>query len=262
MPVDNALYDQPGDRWWNEWQALAILRTLLNPARLDCLRAALSTRGMDPRGLAALDVGCGGGLLAEELARLGCAVTGVDPSAPSLAVARSHAEDGDLAIAYVEAPAEQLPFADGTFALVTCCDVLEHLADPAAALAEIARVLAPGGVFLYDTPNRTLLSWLVLIELAQRWPATRIAPRDLHDWRRFLRPAELRGLLARRGLAPCWETGLLPRSSPAAALRAIRACHHGSISYAELGRRLALHPSRLRAIAYMGWAVLSHRGAP
>ena len=254
MPIDNALYDRPGDLWWDDAQPLAILHTLLNPARLACLRAALAVCHLDPHGLVTLDVGCGGGLLAEELARLGCTVTGVDLSEPSLAIARAHAAHGDLAIAYVAASAERLPFADASFALVTCCDVLEHLDDPDAALAEIARVLAPGGVFFFDTPSRTLLSWLVLIELAQRFPPTRIAPPHLHDWRRFLRPAELRRALIRHGLTPRDEMGLLPRAHPIAGLRAIRACHRGTISYVELGRRLTLYPSRIRAVAYMGWA--------
>jgi 2-polyprenyl-6-hydroxyphenyl methylase/3-demethylubiquinone-9 3-methyltransferase len=257
MPVDNALYNRPGDLWWDDAQPLAILRTLLNPARLASLRTALAACGLDPHGLATLDVGCGGGLLAEELARLGCVVTGVDLSEPSLAVARAHAVRSGLAITYVAALAERLPFADASFRLVSCCDVLEHLDDPDAALAEIARVLAPGGVFFYDTPNRTLLSWVVLIELAQRVPVTRIAPPNLHDWRRFLRPAELRRALVRHGLTPRDETGLLPRGHPLAALRAIQACHRGAISFAELGRRLTLSPSRIRAIAYMGHAVKS-----
>jgi 2-polyprenyl-6-hydroxyphenyl methylase/3-demethylubiquinone-9 3-methyltransferase len=261
MPVDNALYDQPGDLWWDDTQPLAVLRTLLNPVRLTYLRSALASIGLDAHGLATLDVGCGGGLLTEALAQLGCAVTGVDPSAPSLATAREHAAQSGLAITYVTAPAEHLPFADASFALVTCCDVLEHLAVPDLALGEIARVLAPGGLFLYDTLNRTLPSWLVMIGLAQWLPATRVVPPGLHDWRCFIRPAELHRSITCHGLTLLGETGLLPRTTPLAALRAIRQCRRGTITYAELGRHIALRPSALRSISYIGYAVKANESS-
>jgi 2-polyprenyl-6-hydroxyphenyl methylase / 3-demethylubiquinone-9 3-methyltransferase len=95
----------------------------------------------------------------------------------------------------------------------------------------------------------------VLIELAQRLPATRIAPSNLHDWQRFIRPTDLRRALLRHGLTPRDTSGLLPRIGPFAALHAIRQCQRRAISYAELGQRLTLAPSSVRAIAYMGWAV-------
>src|SRR5207302_6359910 len=95
----------------------------------------------DPRGLRVLDVGCGGGLLAEEFAGLGCEVVGVDPSEGSLEVAREHARDRDLEIRYIRARGEQLPFGDEEFGAVYCCDVLEHVDDVAAAVTEAARVL-------------------------------------------------------------------------------------------------------------------------
>ena len=118
------------------------------PFRLDYLNIVLPKLGIKPEGLRALDVGCGGGYLSEELARLGFNVSGVDPAPASLAAAQSHAKQSGLTIDYRVAQAESLPFPDGSFDLVTCCDVLEHVQDLDRTLSEIARVLKPGGIFI------------------------------------------------------------------------------------------------------------------
>src|SRR6266700_6887216 len=215
VPVDNRLYDRPGDIWWDEREPLSMLRTMLNPARLGYFRQVLGRLGLDPAGLPVLDVGCGGGFLAEELARLGCSVTGIDPSAPTVLTARRHAAGAGLAIDYRVATGESIPFPDDAFAAVACCDVLEHVDDLDRVVAEIGRVLRPGGVLLYDTVNRTALTWLVAIKLAQDWRWTRFLPRDLHDWRRFIRPGELRSALGRHGLRHVETVGLWPAAGPA-----------------------------------------------
>ncbi len=257
MPVDNELYDRLSDTWWGDEGTLSMLRTALNPARFPWLRRTLTeTVGRDPRGLRAVDVGCGGGLLAEEFARLGGQVTGVDPSSRSLETAREHAAAEGLQIDYCEGKGEQLPFADGAFACAYCCDVLEHVDDVCATVAEIARVLEPGGVFLYDTINRTPRSWLVLIKLMQDWDATRCMEPNLHDWSMFIKPAELRAHLVSAGLLPSDElTGIAPSASPPALLRALRARRKGEIDFTELGRRIAMAESRDHSILYAGYAL-------
>ncbi|MGN6392127.1 MAG: bifunctional 2-polyprenyl-6-hydroxyphenol methylase/3-demethylubiquinol 3-O-methyltransferase UbiG, partial [Gemmatimonadales bacterium] len=165
--MDNAVYDRMADSWWDEAGLLHVLAAL-NPARLGYMRRVLvEEMRLAPVGLHVLDVGCGGGLLAEAFARLGCVVQGVDPSAESLAVARMHAAGQGLAIGYQCAPGEALPFADESFDVVYCCDVLEHVNDVPQVIRETARVLRLGGTYLYDTINRTLQSQLIVIKLLQ-----------------------------------------------------------------------------------------------
>ena len=256
MPVDNELYNRPRDIWWDEREPLSTLRTMVNPGRVGYFRSVLIERlGRDPHGLCALDVGCGGGLLAEEFARLGCAVTGVDPSEPSLETARAHAAASGLAIDYRTGSGEALPFDDAAFDLVYCCDVLEHVADVERVIAEIARVLRPGGVFLYDTVNRTLLSRLLIIGVAQEWSATQFLPPNLHDWRMFIKPAELHAILARHGLIARGVVGLAPALNPLALLRALYLFRRGHLSYGQVGARLRFRVSRDRSASYAGYAL-------
>lgn len=255
MPVDNALYDRLGDSWWDEEASLHSLRATVNPARFGYFREVLGRCGVDPSGVPVLDVGCGGGLLAEEFARLGFRVTGVDPSERSLATAREHAAGSGLAIDYHRAVGEELPFPDASFDVVYCCDVLEHVADLDRVVSEAARALRPGGLYLYDTINRTVLSRLVVIELLQEWPATSFLEPNLHDWTMFIKPRELRERLNAHGLNGGEVRGMQPSGTPWALLRALRARKRGRISTSELHRRLALRQSRITAMAYMGWAV-------
>jgi 2-polyprenyl-6-hydroxyphenyl methylase/3-demethylubiquinone-9 3-methyltransferase len=254
MPIDNHLYDRLAASWWDESGPLHTLAAL-NPVRFGFLRDALAGIGLDPHGSAALDIGCGGGLLAEEFARLGCRVSGIDPSAGSLAAAAAHARAAGLAIDYRQGTGEALPYADGAFDFAYACDVLEHVADLPRVIAEAARVLRPGGAFLFDTINRTLRSWLVVIQLFQEWRATSFLPPDLHDWRMFIRPAELAPLLARNGLALRALTGLRPSVGPLRALRLLRARKRGEITAAEVLRRLGLRTGRGTEITYLGCAV-------
>jgi 2-polyprenyl-6-hydroxyphenyl methylase / 3-demethylubiquinone-9 3-methyltransferase len=213
--------------------------------------------GVDPRGRRALDLGCGGGLLAEELAKLGLSVEGVDPSGPSLLTARAHAETSGLPIGYVRGTGEALPFAEASFDLVVCCDVLEHVSDLPRVIAETARVIKPGGIFVYDTINRTLRSRLVVIQLLQRWRASRLVPADLHDWKRFIRPSELASLMARSGLESQGYRGLRPAASLFRLLRLLRQLRRGRISYGELGRQAPMAPASDTSMLYIGHAVKS-----
>jgi 2-polyprenyl-6-hydroxyphenyl methylase / 3-demethylubiquinone-9 3-methyltransferase len=219
------------------------------------MRRVLSEQlGLDLADKDVLDVGCGGGLLAERFAALGGHVTGVDPSLESLDAARAHARESGLEIDYRQGVGEELPFGGGTFNVVYCCDVLEHVDDVRVTVREIARVLQPGGVFLYDTIDRTLRSRLLVIKLSQEWRATRWAEPDTHDWRRFIRPAELERELATAGLDVRDRVGIAP-ANPLAAVRAMRDRARGAITYAEMGRRMRLRESRSTSALYAGYAI-------
>jgi 2-polyprenyl-6-hydroxyphenyl methylase/3-demethylubiquinone-9 3-methyltransferase len=256
MPVDNQLYDRLADTWWNDESVLSLLRTSLNPARFGYMRRVLTQEmAIDPRGRTALDVGSGGGLLGEEFARLGFRVTGIDPSAESVATARAHAEHEALRIDYVVGAGEELPFEDASFDVAYCCDVLEHVNDLDRVLAETARVLKPGGVYLYDTINRTRRSRLVLIKLMQEWRSTALMEPNLHDWEMFIKPAELAAALSRAGLEPCHTVGLGPARNPISMLLDMRRRARGDMTFREFGARNKFREMRDKSMLYAGHAV-------
>ena len=200
--------------WWDPHGSSAMLHKL-NPVRLAYIRAQIDAHWhVDARerfalaGRSAIDVGCGAGLLAEPLARMGAKVTGVDAAPENIAAARAHATGQGLAISYFAGELAALPPA--TFDLVTSMEVVEHVTDPEAFMAELAARLAPGGLIILSTPNRTMLSKLLLVEAAERVGAV---PRGTHDWDQFLKPGELTLLLEGAGLEVVDRTGLAP--SPA-----------------------------------------------
>jgi 2-polyprenyl-6-hydroxyphenyl methylase/3-demethylubiquinone-9 3-methyltransferase len=254
MVVDNTVYNRMADGWWDENGFLHLLAAL-NPARFGYMRRVLTEElRLAPAGLRALDVGCGGGLLAEEFARLGCTVVGVDPSEESLAAARRHAAGQGLAIDYQCATGEALPLADASFDVVYCCDVLEHVTDLQQVIAETARVLKPGGTYLYDTINRITRSRLIMIKLLQDWRWTAVMPPRLHDWRLFIRPAELRQALEQHGLVPSGLTGLKPRTNPLQVVRVLRRLKRGRLSYAAAMREIDVGESADTSVSYIGYA--------
>src|SRR4051794_4000765 len=234
MTIDNAMYDRLSHTWWEEGGFLNFLRAGVNSARFGYMTRVLAGRFPEGR---VLDVGSGGGLLAEEFARLGYAVTGIDPSSQSVEVAREHAEAEGLAIDYVVGAGESLPFADASFSVVYCCDVLEHVDDVDRTIAEIARVLEPGGIFMYDTINRTFRSWLLVIKLMQDWKATAWTEPDLHDWKMFIKPREVEAKMRAAGLEPCDRVGIAA-ANPVAALRAMRARAKGRIDMGAMAARI------------------------
>ncbi len=195
--------------WWDPKGSSAMLHKL-NPVRLAFIRDAIDLhwagdiRAIRPlAGKAALDVGCGAGLLCEPLARLGASVTGVDAAAENIAAARDHAAGVGLDIDYRHGELSALGL--GTFDLVTSMEVIEHVADKAAFAAEIASHLAPGGLMVLSTPNRTTASRTLLIGAAEALGAV---PKGTHHWEDFITPDELRELLAGAGLAMSEPKGI------------------------------------------------------
>ena len=200
-PEEAAHFADLAKDWWNPKGSSAMLHRM-NPVRLAFLREAVDRHwGGDPQGLRplagrrALDVGCGAGLLAEPLARLGAKVTGVDAAQANVAVAREHAEGAGLSIDYRHGELAALGL--GRFDLVTAMEVLEHVADKAAFLGSLARHLAPGGLLVLSTPNRTARSRVLMVGLAETVGAI---PRGTHRWDDFVTPDELRDLLVEAGL--------------------------------------------------------------
>lgn len=225
---DLTIYDDVADRWWSD--DIRWVRTLKNlvPGRLKWF-----DRHFDWTGKAVLDLGCAGGFMAEALAKKGADVTGIDPAAQAIEAAREHARKSGLSISYDVGVGERLPYADAAFDAVVCVDVLEHVEDLGKVIAEVARVLKPGGVFLYDTINRNPLSRLATITIAE--DILRLLPKGTHDPAMFIRPAELSDAMGKSGLSVGPMTGLGPRG---------------------INRRgdLVFGPVPIRAVIYMGVA--------
>jgi 2-polyprenyl-6-hydroxyphenyl methylase/3-demethylubiquinone-9 3-methyltransferase len=200
-PEEAAHFGALAKEWWDPRGSSAMLHKL-NPLRLAFLREAVDEHwGGDPQavkplaGRRALDVGCGAGLLCEPLARLGAEVTGVDAAEENIAAAKAHAAGSGLAIDYRAGELGKLGL--GTFELVTSMEVLEHVADKAEFIRQLAARLAPGGLMVLSTPNRTPQSRLLLVGLAE---AAGAIPKGTHDWNDFATPEELDELLAGAGL--------------------------------------------------------------
>jgi 2-polyprenyl-6-hydroxyphenyl methylase/3-demethylubiquinone-9 3-methyltransferase len=212
-PAEIAKFSAMAEAWWDPQGEFRPLHRL-NPVRLTYIRDSCATRfkrkGKGPKplaGLSLVDVGCGGGLLCEPLTRLGARVTGIDAGARNIAIARNHAAESELAIDYREATAESLAAAGERFDVVLSMEVVEHVADPAAFLASCAQLVAPGGLLILATLNRTAKSFAFAIvgaEYLLRW-----LPRGTHDWRRFLRPSEMAGMIRAQGLALGEATGVV-----------------------------------------------------
>jgi len=201
-PREAAHFGKMAADWWDPKGSSAMLHRL-NPPRLQYIRQAVDLHwdGDDATftplaGKTALDVGCGAGLLAEPLARLGAAVTGIDAAPENIVVAERHAAASGLAIDYRPGG---IPAVRGErFDLITAMEVIEHVSDHRAFVAGLAGALADGGLLILSTPNRTPLSRLAMITVGE---GAGLIPRGTHDWSRFLTPDELTALLTEAGLA-------------------------------------------------------------
>lgn len=212
-PAEVARFDRLASDWWDPNGPMRPLHQI-NPVRLAFIRdQACRHFGRDPAGpfaldgLSALDVGCGAGLLSEPLARLGADVTGLDPAGETIALAARHAEAAGLAIAYRTEPVETLAASGRRFDLVLAMEVVEHVRNVDAFLRACADAVAPGGLLLLSTINRTLRSFALAIvgaEYVLRW-----LPRGTHDWDRFVTPAELRHAVEAAGLEKVRTRGMV-----------------------------------------------------
>jgi 2-polyprenyl-6-hydroxyphenyl methylase/3-demethylubiquinone-9 3-methyltransferase len=208
-----ARFSRLAGQWWDQRGDMAVLHKF-NPVRLAYIRDAACARfDRDPRqlgclsGLRILDIGCGGGILCEPLARLGAAVVGVDPSEANIAAAKLHATESGLAIDYRVGTAEALADAGERFDLVLAMEVVEHVADVGLFVRRCAEMVQPGGLMIAATLNRTLKSFALAIvgaEYVLRW-----LPRGTHRWDRFVTPNELDIALAQGGLRVTGETGVI-----------------------------------------------------
>lgn len=235
-PAEIARFSAIAAEWWDPHGKFRPLHKF-NPVRLGYIRDAVCARfGRDPmaprplEGLRVVDVGCGGGLIAEPLARLGATVVGIDAAERNVKTAAAHAAETGVEVDYRAATAEDLAAAGETFDVVLALEIVEHVADVDLFLEALATMVRPGGLLFMATINRTPKSFLFAIvgaEYVLRW-----LPRGTHDWRKFLRPSELAAGIRRVGLAVGDMTG---------------------VAYNPVGDRFSLAPRDLD-VNYMLWA--------
>ncbi len=212
-PAEVEKFSRLAAEWWNPKGKFGVLH-VFNPVRIDyikeqlCARLARDPLTPDPfKGLRVLDIGCGGGLLAEPMAQLGADVVGVDPSEKNVNTAAVHAAETGLAIDYRTGTAEDLAAADEKFDVILNMEVIEHVADPKAFVATCCSMLKPGGLMFVATLNRTFKSFalgIVGAEYVLRW-----LPKGTHQWEKFITPSDLREWLASSGCTTKAETGVV-----------------------------------------------------
>jgi 2-polyprenyl-6-hydroxyphenyl methylase/3-demethylubiquinone-9 3-methyltransferase len=253
--INNRIYEEFAQTWWDENEFLHLLKVMVNPWRVPYFRNALfKYHGQDLSHVRLLDIGCGGGVLTEEFASLSCKVTGIDISPASIAVAQAHAAASSLSIDYQVGSGTKLTLDSNNFEGVSCCDVLEHIQDWKLVISESSRVLKPGGLFLFDTINRTLKSKAVMIYGLQELPLTKLMPADTHAWEMFITPDEIMAALREQDMVVQDMKGSKIAKNPMAVLWAIREQKRGKITFAELGRRLKLELDGDLSLNYLGYA--------
>jgi 2-polyprenyl-6-hydroxyphenyl methylase/3-demethylubiquinone-9 3-methyltransferase len=256
--IDNRIYETGGDTWWTGDNIFHLLKTSINPCRFPYfLRTYKQVIRKGPGNAKALEVGCGGGILAEEIASAGFALTGIDPAEKSLHTAKEHARLHNLDIDYRLGTGENIPFPDASFDVVFCCDVLEHVRDLPKCISEISRVLKPGGIFFFDTFNRNPLSKLIVIKLWQEWKSTAMMPPNLHVYEMLIKPRELKKLMQAAGFRQMEFKGMSPNVSPFKMISLLRQRASGRINYEDLGAILKLRESNDTKVGYMGYAIKS-----
>ena len=200
-PHELERFERLAQRWWDPTGDFRPLHDI-NPVRVDFIEARSGLAGRT-----VLDVGCGGGLLAEAMERRGARVTGIDAGETAIEVARRHARERGAEVTYACTTAEALAASGpGGFDVVTCLELLEHVPDPAALVAGCAELVRPGGDVFFSTINRTPKAWLFAVVGAER--ILELLPRGTHDYGRFLRPSELDRAARGAGLALAETAGL------------------------------------------------------
>jgi 2-polyprenyl-6-hydroxyphenyl methylase/3-demethylubiquinone-9 3-methyltransferase len=212
-PAEVAKFEAMAAEWWDPNGKFKPLH-MLNPCRLDYITSQIAaefgrdlTSAQPFKGLRLLDIGCGGGLLSEPMARLGADVIGADAAARNIPVAAVHAAQSGLSIDYRHTTAEDLAAAGEVFDVVLNMEVVEHVADPLAYLTACQTLLKPGGLMICSTLNRNTKSFLMAIvgaEHVMRW-----LPKGTHDWKKFITPDELYDLIRRAGLDPVDRKGMV-----------------------------------------------------
>ena len=212
-PAEIRKFEHMADEWWDPHGKFRPLH-MLNPCRLDYINGQIAAeferdlkQARPFEGLRILDIGCGGGLLSEPMARLGADVVGADAAERNIRVAQIHAERQGLAIDYRHGSAEALSETGETFDAVLNMEVIEHVADPSTYLSVCASLLRSGGLMVCSTINRNAMSYMLAIigaEYIMRW-----LPKGTHDWSRFLTPDELLDLIRRAGLEPVDSKGFV-----------------------------------------------------
>ncbi len=212
-PTEVAKFEAMAAEWWDPTGKFKPLH-MMNPCRLDYITTQIAAEfdrdltGREPfAGLRLLDIGCGGGLLSEPMARLGATVVGADAAERNIPVAQVHADSQGLQIDYRHTTAEALAEADEQFDVVLNMEVVEHVADPLAYLTACHALLKPGGLMLCSTINRNPKSYMVAIigaEHVMRW-----LPKGTHEWSKFITPDELFELIRNAGLDPVDRKGFV-----------------------------------------------------
>ena len=212
-PAEVAKFEAMAAEWWNPNGKFKPLH-LMNPCRLDYITSQIAsefdrdlTAPLPFAGLRILDIGCGGGLLSEPMARLGAEVVGADPATRNIPVAQLHAEQSGLTIDYRLTTAEELAAAGEQFDVVLNMEVVEHVPDPQSYLTACQTLLKPGGLMICSTLNRNAKSFGMAIigaEWVMRW-----LPKGTHDWKKFITPDELAGFIRQAGLDPVDRKGMV-----------------------------------------------------
>jgi 2-polyprenyl-6-hydroxyphenyl methylase / 3-demethylubiquinone-9 3-methyltransferase len=212
-PAEVAKFEAMAAEWWDPNGKFKPLH-MLNPCRLDYITSQIAaefdrdlTQAMPFAGLRLLDIGCGGGLLAEPMARLGATVVGADAAPRNIPVAQVHAQQTGLDIDYRHTTAEHMAASGERFDVVLNMEVVEHVADPQAYMTACQQLLKPGGLMICSTLNRNPKSFMMAIvgaEWVMRW-----LPKGTHDWAKFITPDELYALIRQAGLDPVDRKGMV-----------------------------------------------------
>jgi len=253
--IDNDIYNLEGEKWWQPDFSLNLMKAIFNPVRVNYAKNILEQHKINSEEINVLEVGCGGGILTEEIAKMGFNTTGIDPSEQSLNIAIKHAKENNLKIKYVKGVGEDLQFQNNSFDVVFCCDVLEHVRDLPKVISEISRVLKNGGLFIYDTFNRTIISKIAAIKILQEWKRWAIMPPNLHVWEMFIKPDEIRALLQENQLNCKEHRGIKQNISYPKMLQYLHKRAIGELTYEDFGEKFRMIECRSTQMIYMGYAV-------